>query len=65
MVGFRSYGLIRLLGLSGPNVVSRTQTLKSRNFLRYQGLSGRVRHNEVGGGRTNVGDGGSIPKYIF
>ena len=32
MVGFRSYGLIRLLGPSGPNVVSRPQIPKSGNF---------------------------------
>ena len=65
MVGFRSYGLIRLLGLSGPNVVYRTQTLKARNFLRYQSLSGRVRHNEGGGGRTNVGEGGDLFQSTF
>ena len=35
VVGFRSYGLIRLLGPSGSNVVSSPQTPKSRNFLRW------------------------------
>ena len=32
MLGFRSYDSIRLLGPSGPSVVSRSQTPKSRNF---------------------------------
>ena len=35
MVGFRSYGLIRLLDPSGPNVVSRPQTPKGQHFLRF------------------------------
>ena len=32
VVGFRSYGLIRLLGPSGPNVVSRAQNPELQNF---------------------------------
>ena len=39
-LGFWIYGLIRLMGPSGPNVVSRPQTLRSRNFLRF--------HNSIG-----------------
>ena len=42
VVGFRSYGLIRLLGPCGPNVVSRPQTPKSRIFLKNHGFSGFV-----------------------
>ena len=32
VVGFRSYGLIRLLGPIGPNIVSKPQTPKLKNF---------------------------------
>ena len=35
VVGFRSYGLIRLLDPSGPNVVSRPQTQELQNFGKF------------------------------
>ena len=35
-LGFWSYGVIRLLGPVGPNIVSRPQTLRSIYFLRFQ-----------------------------
>ena len=34
--GFRSYGLIHLLGPSGANVVSKPQTPKLQNVLEYR-----------------------------
>ena len=40
--GSRVYGLIHLLGLSGPNIVYRAQNPKSRNFLRNHGFSGFI-----------------------
>ena len=39
---FWTYGLIRLLGPSGPNVVSRLQTLRSRYFLRFHNFIGFI-----------------------
>ena len=42
MVGFWSYGLICLLGPSGPNVVSRPQTPKSNFFLRHYDFNGFI-----------------------
>ena len=42
MVGFWSYGLICLLGPSGPNVVSRPQTPKSKYFLRHYDFNGFI-----------------------
>ena len=41
-VGFRSYGLIRLLGPSGPNVVSRPQTPKPKDFSRHHDFNGFI-----------------------
>ena len=35
VVGFRSHGLIHLLGLSCPNVVTRPMTQKLQDFLRF------------------------------
>ena len=35
MVGFKSYGLIYLLGPSAPNIVSRPHTPKGQHFLRF------------------------------
>ena len=35
VVGFRSYDLIRLLGPSGPNIVSRPQTPELQNFEKF------------------------------
>ena len=34
-LGILNYDLIRLLGPSGPNVVSRPETLRSMNFLDF------------------------------
>ena len=45
-VRFRSYGLIHLLVAIGPNVVSRPQTPKSMNFLRYNDFSGFILYSE-------------------
>ena len=42
VVGFWSYDLIHLLEPSGPNVVSRPQTPKLSNFLRYHDFSGFI-----------------------
>ena len=42
VVGFRSYGLIHLLDPSGPKVVSRLQTPKSKNFLRHYNFNGFI-----------------------
>ena len=39
-VGFWTYDLIRLLGPSGPNVVSRPQTLRSGYFSRFHDFIG-------------------------
>ena len=35
VVGLSSYGLIHLLGRSGPNVVSRPQTPELQNFGKF------------------------------
>ena len=40
--GFWIYGWIRLLGASGPNVVSRTQVPRSRHFLRFHDFIGFI-----------------------
>ena len=42
ILGFRSYCLICLLGPSGPNVVSRSQTPKSKSFLRRYDFNGLI-----------------------
>ena len=42
VVFFWTYGLIHLLGPSGPNVVSMPQTLRSRNFLRFYDFIGFI-----------------------
>ena len=39
---FWTYGLIRLLGTSGPDVVSGSQTPSSRNFLRFHDFIGFI-----------------------
>ena len=41
-LGFWTYGLIRLLGPSGPNVVSGSQTPRLRNFLRFHDFIGFI-----------------------
>ena len=41
-LGFWTYGLIRLLGPSGPNIVSRPQTPKPSNFLRFNNSIGFI-----------------------
>ena len=35
-LGFWTYGLIHLLGPSGPDVISRPQTPRSQFFLRFR-----------------------------
>ena len=48
--GFWTYGWMRLLGPSGPNVVSRLQVLRSRHFFKFHDLldlSRDSRENEV------------------
>ena len=41
-LGFWTYGSIRLLGPSGPNVVSGPQTPRSRHFLRFYDFIGFI-----------------------
>ena len=41
-LGFWTYGLIRLLAPSGPNIVSRPQTPKPSNFLRFNNSIGFI-----------------------
>ena len=41
-LGLQTCGLIRLLGLSGPNLISRPQTAKSRHFLRFHNCIGFI-----------------------
>ena len=40
--GFWTYGWIRLLGPSGPNVLSRSQAPSSRNFLKFHDFIGFI-----------------------
>ena len=40
--GFQTYGKVCLLGPSGPNVVSRLQTPKSNNFLKFCNFIGYI-----------------------
>ena len=39
---FWTYGFIRLLGTSGPNVVSRCQTPRSKKYLRFHNFIGFI-----------------------
>ena len=39
---FWTYGLIRLLGPSGPDVISGSQTPRSKIFLRFHELIGFI-----------------------
>ena len=41
-LGFWTYGWIRLLDPSGPNVVSKLQSPRSRHFLRFHDLIGFI-----------------------
>ena len=41
-LGLWTYSLIYLLGPSGPNLVSRPQSLGSRNFLRFHSFTGLI-----------------------
>ena len=66
--GFWTYCWIRLLGPSGPNVSSRPQTPRSRNFLRFCNFIGFISRflGKWGPVCKNWSEGsGLIAGYVF